>query len=340
MNSQLIFFVFIIQILGLNSINPEEIVNKTKDYINQGKKIVNTNNSLTSDEIWSKTKKYIKQGKMILNRNKTHFIFDESNYTKVDIYSNKMKSLYKKQEEFFKKFNLSTYIFIIDDLDKTELILDKAVKNLKNHLEKEYKINNKDSIIILISVKSKIVIVSDFPRLIQSLYGRGFFQVYLQIFLVQKKYYDALDSLLEKLYLSYSLYFIAIKICIIVLIILILLIIAIYLIIKIKNCYKKNTLNKNNDGEIINEGASNELCSICSVKFSDINDKEKEEKNIEDLDSVTSRLLNKTEKEKIEIFKCGHKFHSKCISNLKKSNNNLNNDCPLCIKKKIRIENK
>ena len=46
--------------------------------------------SLSSEEIWKKTKNYIKQGKMIVNENKTHFIFDEYNYTGLDINSTKM----------------------------------------------------------------------------------------------------------------------------------------------------------------------------------------------------------------------------------------------------------
>ena len=94
-----------------------------------------------------------------------------------------------------------------------------------------------------------------------------------------------------------------------------------------QNCYKKN--NENN-----NEESSNEFCSICSVKFNNNNDKKKEEIKADDLDSVTLRLLNKDENEKIDILKCGHKFHSKCISNIEKSNNNLNNECPLCNQQK------
>ena len=102
MNYQLIIFVFIIQMFGLNSINSDEIMNKTKNYIDQGKKMIfNKNNSISSDEIWNKTKNYINQGKIILNINKTHFIFDELNYTKLDINSTKM--LYIKGKKKFIK---------------------------------------------------------------------------------------------------------------------------------------------------------------------------------------------------------------------------------------------
>ena len=157
----------------------------------------------------------------------------------------------------------------------------------------------------------------------KSLYGRGFFQIYLQVYFSKKQYYEALNSILEKLYNSYHLYFNVSKIGKIILTILIVLLIGIYLINNCKNCYKKNK-----------EEASNEFCSICSVKFNDNNDKKKEKIKADDLDSVTLRLLNKDENEKIDILKCGHKFHSKCISNIKKSNNNLNNYCPLCNQKK------
>ena len=74
--------------------------------------------SLPSDNIWIKALSYIEEGKMIINENKTHFIFDESNYTALDINGQKMNILYEKQEKIFKKYNMSNYIFIVDNLDE------------------------------------------------------------------------------------------------------------------------------------------------------------------------------------------------------------------------------
>ena len=126
MNSQLIIFVFIIQISLLTS--------------------------LPSDDIWKKIKNYINQGKTIIDKNKTHFIFDESNYTKLDINNNKMQALYKRQEQFFKEFNMANYIIIVDNLDENKEAIEKTEKRLAAHIKKEFNINWKRIFMILISV--------------------------------------------------------------------------------------------------------------------------------------------------------------------------------------------
>ena len=126
MNSQLIIFVFIIQISLLTS--------------------------LPSDDIWKKIKNYINQGKTIIDKNKTHFIFDESNYTKLDINNNKMQALYKRQEQFFKEFNMANYIIIVDNLEENKETIGKAERRLEAHIKKEFNINWKRIFMILISV--------------------------------------------------------------------------------------------------------------------------------------------------------------------------------------------
>ena len=111
--------------------------------------------SLSSEEIWKKTKNYIKQGKMIVNENKTHFIFDEYNYTGLDINSTKMQTLYERQEQIYKDFKITNYIFIVDNLDEIE---DKMPEiQLEIDLEKDFHINIKYSIILFLSVKTERV---------------------------------------------------------------------------------------------------------------------------------------------------------------------------------------
>ena len=52
--------------------------------------------------------------------NHHHFIFDESNYTELPIYDNKMEVLYQKQENISQKYQISNYIFIVDNIDETQ----------------------------------------------------------------------------------------------------------------------------------------------------------------------------------------------------------------------------
>ena len=64
---------------------------------------LNLHRALPSDEIWNKTQMYIKEGKMIAPIFLQYFIFDESNYTALDINSEKMNYLYLKQFELYYK---------------------------------------------------------------------------------------------------------------------------------------------------------------------------------------------------------------------------------------------
>ena len=116
---------------------------------------INILTSLPSDQIWTKTLSYIEQGKMIINENKTHFIFDESNYTALDINGNKMNILYEKQENISKKYNISNYIFIIDNLDENEESIEAATFNLFKYFYNIFKINMEKSIVALFSIKSR-----------------------------------------------------------------------------------------------------------------------------------------------------------------------------------------
>lgn len=73
-----------------------------------------------SDEIWQKLKIYARKGLMLYNKN--YFIYDEKNYTKLDIHGEKMTALNKKQyETFIKNDNLSNYIFIVENVDENKL---------------------------------------------------------------------------------------------------------------------------------------------------------------------------------------------------------------------------
>lgn len=67
---------------------------------------------LPSEEIWLSVKNYTDQGLMVYN--KSYFIYDEKNYTKLDIHGEKMTALNRLQNETYIKNNyLSNYIFIL-----------------------------------------------------------------------------------------------------------------------------------------------------------------------------------------------------------------------------------
>jgi len=304
--------------------------------------------SLSSDEIWKKTKNYIKQGKMIVNENKTHFIFDEYNYTGLDINSTKMQTLYKRQEQIYKDFKITNYIFIVDNLDEIE---DKMPEiQLEIDLEKDFHINIKYSIILFLSVKTERVTLRfghNCPRV--TIFQ---FEYLILKYMREKKFYEDLRYIINDFYDQLQLYQIVFTIQIIIIIIILLMLVCCCLIIICKQlCHHHNDImainynqiyispklpNDKNLKKIVmflrdqknNEEILNEYCSICLEKF---NNKEKEIRGPEDLDSVTLRLLykNEYENENIDILLCGHKFHSNCISKLKISDN----DCPLCKQK-------
>ena len=173
MNYQLIFFIFIIQISLFTS--------------------------LPSDDLWIKIKNYINQGKMIVNKNKTHFFFDELNCTKLDINSTKMQALYKRQEQIYKDFNLSTYIIIVDNFDESIETMHNAEERLGTFLRKEFNIYWINIFIIFISVKTRKIVFGNndlwkrFPLLRDQIIEK-----HMDDNLKEQKYYEAWIFLIDE----------------------------------------------------------------------------------------------------------------------------------------------
>ena len=113
-------------------------------------------NSLPSDEIWNKVKQYINESKMILNE-KTYFIFDEENYTKLDINGSKMQTLYEKQKKFYTKHNTSNYIFVIKNLNEKKESIEDATYNICRYLYNEFNIYMEKSVVALFSIETRRV---------------------------------------------------------------------------------------------------------------------------------------------------------------------------------------
>ena len=115
-------------------------------------------NLLPSDEIWNKTMQYYDEGKMLIF-DKNHFIFDEYNYTQLDINDTKMLDLYKKQDDLFFNYSISTFIFAVKYINETEECLNYTFKtNIKEKL-KQFGANLNKTIFTVISIDIKRAII-------------------------------------------------------------------------------------------------------------------------------------------------------------------------------------
>ena len=108
--------------------------------------------SLPSEDLWNKTMQYISEGK-IKTFEKKHFIFDEDNYTALDINSEEMNALYFEQEKLYKAYNLTSFLFICKNLNRTIEDAYSIRDNTRDHL-KDYGVYINNSFFVLISVES------------------------------------------------------------------------------------------------------------------------------------------------------------------------------------------
>ena len=300
---------------------------------------------LPSDLIWKKTQLYMENGRMVAN-NKNYFIFDESNYTKLDIKDSKMIYLYQKQENLFQKYNISNYIFIVDNLDENQESIESAAFNLCKYLYNIYSINMNRSIVALFSIKSRRVRLRSGDKIKHELDYYTLKKIIdnLVPYLQNEKYYKAWNKLFDDLKFYY-LYGNAIEIFSIVLII----IIFIYCLYGkyIKKCLRRIkvthpyiSLDKDSNlrkivnflkKERTNKKILTDNCAICLEKFNDIKSDNNEEKNNEDKDIVIENQINvkDSEKKDISTLECGHQFHTDCISKWMERKK----ECPLCRQK-------
>ena len=109
---------------------------------------------LELDEILKKLENHTDEGKMVYE--KSHFIFDELNFTQLDIYSDEMKILYQKQENLFLKYHLSTYIFILNNIDSYTSI-DIKTRSLFKNFVSIFPMESSNTIIALILINSNEV---------------------------------------------------------------------------------------------------------------------------------------------------------------------------------------
>jgi len=87
-----------------------------------------------AEDIWMKLKYRAASGMMVYNKN--YFIYDDKNYTKLDIHGKKMNDLYQKQYNTYINNNyLSNYIFVIESLDETEQTLESFADQLSEYIK-------------------------------------------------------------------------------------------------------------------------------------------------------------------------------------------------------------
>lgn len=114
------------------------------------------NSSLPSYDIWEKTLQYKNQNKMSFSNNR--FIFDEENYTSLDIYDDKMKQIYNMQDKIYNNYHISTFIFAAKYIDDSKESFGSVRNNTRDNLRNnKYDVDN--SIFTVISVTSNKALI-------------------------------------------------------------------------------------------------------------------------------------------------------------------------------------
>ena len=109
-----------------------------------------------SDLIWDKFVEYYKNDTIIVT-DYHHFIFDESNYTGLDINDTQMRELYERQENIFQKYQISNYIFVADNIDESKESIEDAADSLYRYIENYFEIDISNSVIALFSMETRRV---------------------------------------------------------------------------------------------------------------------------------------------------------------------------------------
>jgi len=307
-----------------------------------------------SDEIWIKVKQYINESKMILN-DKNYFIFDEENYTNLDLKGSEMQSLYEKQKEFYSNYSTANYIFVIKNLNEKQESIEDATYNLCRYLYNEYGVSMEKSVVALFSIETKRVRIRTGEKTKEEITDGECEEIINDLgpLLREKKYFEVWITLIEKFdyfinessSMSVIGYIVLGFFYLILIIIWVLMVVYVFvggfymikfLIQCIKECIKENKKKKNslpNNDELkkivrflknqkSNKKIFTDNCIICLENF--------ENKNtitldIDNNDIKSDKLMEHNEND-ISVLNCGHQFHINCIAKWLKKNNK----CPIC----------
>ena len=315
-------------------------------------------NCLPSEDIWNKVISTKSQYSLI--QNIYYFIFQENDYCKRDIYSEDMIKLYEKQKSFFTKWKIPNYIIAVDNFDENLESIENGVLHLSNYISAHFKINKKNLVFALFSIKTNAIRLyigettknkltdSKVKDIISSLSNLLNQKNYYETFL---KYYDNMDSKMGSNNIMKVIIIVAFIVFVLFLI----------MICNCRKCFCSHLPKNRNLKNIIsflkyqktNKQIFEENCIICLknleiVKIIDGYSEPKEKieltKNKKDTNNISFKkvedrnrhLIEKEEgynqelieKEEncISTLKCGHKFHTDCIIKWLK----LKNNCPIC----------
>ena len=328
--------------------------------------------SLPSDEIWKKTLEYIEEGKMIIPEHKYYFIFDEKNYTALDINSYKMKKLYELQENIYLEHNLSNYIFIVDSVDEKKESIENTAINIGETSQKYFKVNVTNAVLALFSMKTRKATIRTGETAKYFLSDKKLSEIIqdLGFYMRNKHYYDAWIKLLEKIYEKYGksdigdkmedflvdLFKAPILIGLVYLLLYILkfvIILVIFIIRFIIDIYwmtydclfgKKKLPNDSDLKKIVNffnKQSSNKKiltdnCAICLEEFRKSSNEENDNNGEKENSKIEKMLPKENDEKNISLLECGHQFHTHCIKKWMKRKI----ECPLCRQKINPIYNK
>ena len=300
--------------------------------------LFNLYNLLPSDDIWNKMLKYMEEGKLIYPDDKNYFIFDESNYTALDINGTKMKALYKKQEDLYKNYRIPNYIFAVDKQDENIELIQNATTRLAANLKSKFNIDSDNAMLFLFSKNTnrtrlrfggtilRIIGESNSKRINSNVDG------YLKV----GNYYGAWNRLIDDVSYyrkskssgsnsgSKGVDVAEIVAPIVGGVVLILIIICCCYCCKIiKKKQIEMDYNFRKVGKFLNDNRYNhailtDYCSLCLEKLRNETFQEtKAEAGI-----IVSPVGIKADN--INSFSCGHQFHTNCITKFKIA------ECPIC----------
>lgn len=166
---------------------------------------INSSSFYSSNEIWNKALGYIKEGTMLL-QNKGYFIFDESNYTKLNLNDTKMQFLYKRLERLFIEYGIANYIFILDSLSESTQLIKFTGDDLRFHISKDFKIDISNSVITIFSMNTRRIGISLGFETKQKITDSNAESIIddLGPYLRSKDYYNALIKLIDDINFYYN----------------------------------------------------------------------------------------------------------------------------------------
>ena len=272
-----------------------------------------------------------------------------------------MKYLYDYQDKLYKKYNLSSYIIIVDYLDEKKETIEKCAINIGDNIHKKYNIDVSNAVLAFFSMKSRRVTIRTGIVAKDYLSNEGLREIIEGIGnkMRKGKYYSALIQILKEIeyyikcrkngikifiriiiftIIFFFSYYILYYIFIFILIFIITLVS--YIIDLCKNFSKKSLPNDDKLKKIINflkDQKSNKKiltdnCAICLEKINNEGEKEIGNNNIInniEEDPTEALLVKENKEDDVSVLKCGHMFHSNCIEIWLKNKK----ECPLCRQK-------